>query len=371
MTGPAVPAIGRADTDELPILPGLGGDEGGLDELIAPDGPIAPDEPTGSDDLTGPDEAHRARRSPGGRRRRGPARPRARPDPPDQPARRGGRRRRPGLLVRRQLAAGGDRGRGGPGPARSCPGSWAPASRAASGRSCSAPAPPPEPTSSSPTRTTNSAPSSASWACAVVGLFAHQLLRGRRRANVVESLSGIALLLVAVVALAAPLELRHQVDGPALTTAVLLCATAALVAGHLVDWVWSPLRFDPAVRRGLPAVVASVLAGAAVGVARLHHSVEFTGQRAALLGASLALVTALFAVGAAFVAHRPAGRAAAVSAGAPARSRCRGTAVRVRVDVAAGLPALSGPARVTRRRGHRLADRARCPCWSSWSSPTG
>ena len=52
-------------------------------------------------------------------------------------------------------------------------------------------------------------------------------------------------------------------------------------------------------------MVASVLAGGAVGVARLHHSVEFTGQRAALLGASLALVTAMFAIGAAFVAHRP------------------------------------------------------------------
>jgi hypothetical protein len=135
----------------------------------------------------------------------------------------------------------------------------------------------------------------------VVALFGHQLLRGRRREHVVESLSHTALLLVAVTALATTLELRHQVDGPALTTAVWLSATAALVAGHLVDWVWSPLRFDPTVSRGLPAVVVSVGAGAVVSAARLQHSVEFTGQRAALLGASLAAVTALFAVGAAYV----------------------------------------------------------------------
>jgi hypothetical protein len=135
----------------------------------------------------------------------------------------------------------------------------------------------------------------------VIALFGHQLLRGRRRERVVESLSHTALLLVAVTAIATPLELRHQVDGPALTTAVWLCATAALVGGHLVDWIWSPLRFDPAVSRGLPAVIVSVAAGAVVSVARLRHSVEFTGQRAALLGASLAAVTALFAVGAAYV----------------------------------------------------------------------
>jgi hypothetical protein len=134
----------------------------------------------------------------------------------------------------------------------------------------------------------------------IVAMFAHQLVRGRRREHVVDSLSHTALLLVAVTALATTLELRHQVDGSALTTAVWLCATAALVAGYLVDWIWSPLRFDPAVSRGLPAVVVSVVAGAVVSVARLRDSVEFTGQRAALLGAALAAVTALFAVGAAY-----------------------------------------------------------------------
>jgi hypothetical protein len=150
---------------------------------------------------------------------------------------------------------------------------------------------------------------------AMVAQFGHQLLRGRHRVQVVDSLSDISMLLVGTTAVAALIELRHQVDGPAMTVAVLLCATAALVAGHLIDWIWVPLRFDAEVSRGLLAVVASVVAGAVVTLFRLRHSVEFTGQRALLLGAGIALVAALFAVGAAFIAHTatlPSGRVARI-----------------------------------------------------------
>ena len=136
----------------------------------------------------------------------------------------------------------------------------------------------------------------------------HQLLRAGRRVRVVESLSNIALLLVAIVALSSLLELRHQVDGPALATAVLLCATAALVAGHLIDWVWSPLRFDPAVSRGLPAVVGvgDRRRGRRRGPAAATRS-SSPASGPLLLGGALALVTAMFAVGAAFIAHDPTG----------------------------------------------------------------
>ena len=140
---------------------------------------------------------------------------------------------------------------------------------------------------------------------AFIALLAHQLVRGRHRTRVVDSLTSGALLVVAVAGLSVPLELRRQVDGPAMATAVLLCITAALVVGHLVDWVWSPVRFDPRISRGLPAVVAAVAAGTAVSVARLRDSVEFTGQRAAILGAAVALVAALLAVGAAFMVPAP------------------------------------------------------------------
>jgi hypothetical protein len=136
---------------------------------------------------------------------------------------------------------------------------------------------------------------------APAALFAYQLVRGRHRRQVIASLSDSALLIVALVAFATLIELRHQVDGPSMTVAVLLGVSAALVAGHLIDWLWDPLRFDPAVSRGLPAVIGSVIAGAAVTMVRLHNSVEFNGQRALLLGAALAAVTALFAVGAAFL----------------------------------------------------------------------
>jgi hypothetical protein len=136
---------------------------------------------------------------------------------------------------------------------------------------------------------------------APVALFAYQLVRGRRREQVIASLSDSALLIVALAAFATLIELRHQVDGPSMTVAVLLGVSAALVAGHLIDWLWDPLRFDPAVSRGLPAVIGSVIAGAVVTMMRLHNSVEFNGQRALLLGAALAVVTALFAVGAAFL----------------------------------------------------------------------
>jgi drug/metabolite transporter (DMT)-like permease len=106
---------------------------------------------------------------------------------------------------------------------------------------------------------------------------------------------------MATTALAALIQLRHEVDGRAMAGAVALVAGAALVAGHLVDLVWSRPRFDPAVARGLTAVLASTVAGALVAVARLHGSVEFNTERSLLLGGALGVVTALFAVGASFI----------------------------------------------------------------------
>jgi hypothetical protein len=136
---------------------------------------------------------------------------------------------------------------------------------------------------------------------AVPTMFAHQLLRGRRRARVVESLSDIALLVVATTALAAIDQLRHEAGGAAMASAVVLCATGSLVAGHLVDAAWSPVRFDPAVRRGAPALLVSIAVGGVVGYYRLHDAVSFSELRAIGLGASVAAVTALFAVGVSFI----------------------------------------------------------------------
>jgi hypothetical protein len=136
---------------------------------------------------------------------------------------------------------------------------------------------------------------------AVPAMFAHQLTRGVVRTRVVESLSDIALLVVAVVALAALVQLRHQTDGDKMTSAVILASTGALVVGHLVDMVWAAPRFDPEVSRGLLAVLAAVLAGAALAYLRMRNTAEFTAGRAAFVGAAVAAIVSLFAVGTGFV----------------------------------------------------------------------
>jgi hypothetical protein len=135
---------------------------------------------------------------------------------------------------------------------------------------------------------------------AVPLLFAHQLVRGLVRTRVLESLADITVLLVAVVALTGLLVLRRQGDGDILTPAVLGAITAGLVAGHFTDAVLPAPRFDPAVDRGLPAVVVGVLVGAVVGLLSLHRVLDFAGGRGAFVGAAIAAVACLLSIGAAF-----------------------------------------------------------------------
>jgi hypothetical protein len=173
---------------------------------------------------------------------------------------------------------------------------------------------------------------------AVPLLFAHQLSRGVVRTRVLESLADITVLLIAVVALAGLLVLRRQSNGDILTPAVLGAITVGLVAAHFTDAVRPAPRFDPAVDRGLPAVVVGVLAGAAVGTLSLHRVIDLAGGRGAFVGASIAAVACLLSIGAAFsgvhTSLAPAG-----TAGPP------GPAVRLRPVAAALMTvALSTPA---------------------------
>ncbi len=138
-------------------------------------------------------------------------------------------------------------------------------------------------------------------ALAVPAMFIHQLTRGVVRARVTESLSDIAVLVVAVVALPALLQLRHETSGKLMVSVVVLAASSALVVGHLVDAVLPLPRFDPTVSRGLLAVIVAIGVGTAVGYLRLHDTVEFTSGRASFLGAAIGGMVSLFAVGAAFV----------------------------------------------------------------------
>jgi hypothetical protein len=137
---------------------------------------------------------------------------------------------------------------------------------------------------------------------AVPAMFVHQLTRGVVRSRVVESLSAVAVVVVATVALSALIQLRHETDARVASTAVA-AAGAALAAGLIIDAVVPGLRFEPEVPRGLGGVIASLVVGGIVGFVRLHGTVEFSTGRAVLLGAALGVIVGLLGVGFSYVTH--------------------------------------------------------------------
>lgn len=173
---------------------------------------------------------------------------------------------------------------------------------------------------------------------AVPLMFLHQLARGVVRTRVLESLADITVLVVALIALTGLIVLRRQGNGDILTPAVLAAITGGLVASHFTDALFPAPRFDPAVDRGLPAVMVGVLVGGAVGLLSLQRVIDFAGGRAAFVGAAIAAVACLLSIAAAF-SRVPSGL---VPAGAASPA---GLAVRLR-PVAAVLMtlALSTPA---------------------------
>lgn len=143
------------------------------------------------------------------------------------------------------------------------------------------------------------------FALAVPAMFVHQLMRGAARMRMVESLGGIALIVMGVAALPALLQLRHEFSGDTLggrvVAGVVAAAAGALVVGYLVDLILAAPRFDPAVPRGLLAVVASVGLGGSIGHLMLRSDAEFLDGRGAFTGAALGALVAFFAVGVAFI----------------------------------------------------------------------
>jgi hypothetical protein len=140
---------------------------------------------------------------------------------------------------------------------------------------------------------------------AVPVMFVHQLMRGAARVRLVESLGGISLIVLAVVALPALLQLRHEFTGPTLggrvVAGVVAAAAGALVVGYLVDLVLAAPRFDPAVARGLLAVIASAGLGGSIGHLTLRSDAAFLDGRGAFAGAALGALIGFFAVGVAFI----------------------------------------------------------------------
>lgn len=131
-----------------------------------------------------------------------------------------------------------------------------------------------------------------------------QQMTRRNRHDLVASLSGGAVLLCAIGALAALLLAGRAPEGTGGTAVALLAVGGALIAGHLVDLVLPRPGVAPGVPRGLPGVAASVLAGAAVGFAARGLSEaagSWGGPGALASGAVLGLVAALTALAANFV----------------------------------------------------------------------
>lgn len=132
-------------------------------------------------------------------------------------------------------------------------------------------------------------------ALAVPALLVHQLTRGVVR--VTESLSGLGLLVTAQVALAGCLALARAPDGARLVSAVVVSAGAGLAVARLVDAAVPAPRFAGDVPYGLPAVLAAVAAGAVAGVLHVPGAERLGAAGGAALGAVVAGLAALLAVG--------------------------------------------------------------------------
>ena len=104
-------------------------------------------------------------------------------------------------------------------------------------------------------------------ALAFPAMLLHQLSRGVVRVRVTESMSGVALLVAAVVGLSSCVALARAVDGPRLVAAVVAAAGAGLVVARLLDAALPAPRLAHDVPYGLLAVLAGTAAGAAAGAA--------------------------------------------------------------------------------------------------------
>ena len=139
-------------------------------------------------------------------------------------------------------------------------------------------------------------------ALAFPAFLLHQLARGVVRVRVTESMSGVALLVTAVVALSSCVALARAVDGPRLVSAVVVAAGAGLAVARLVDAARPAPRLAEDVPYGLLAVAAATAGGAAAGAVHSIGARQLTPSGGALLGAVVAVLAALLAVGVGYLA---------------------------------------------------------------------
>jgi hypothetical protein len=134
---------------------------------------------------------------------------------------------------------------------------------------------------------------------ALPAMVVHQLVRGVVRVKVTESVSAVAVLVAAEVALCMLIALARADDGHRLVGTVVLAATGGLTVARLTDAVVPVPRIADGVPYGLAAVVLAAVAGAAAGAATAGGPLTATagGGVGALVGA----VAALVAVGVGFL----------------------------------------------------------------------
>jgi hypothetical protein len=119
-------------------------------------------------------------------------------------------------------------------------------------------------------------------------------------------LAAVALLVLAEVAIAALLQLRHEFGtdvGGTVVSAITGAIAGALVIGCLVDLLLPAPRFDGAVPRGLLGLIAAAGLGGSVGFLVLKGEEQFGGSRAIFTGAALGALAGLLAIAVGFVLH--------------------------------------------------------------------
>jgi len=134
---------------------------------------------------------------------------------------------------------------------------------------------------------------------ALPAMVVHQLVRGVVRVRVTESVSAVALLVAAEVALCLPIALARAEDGHRLVGTVVLAAAAGLTVARLTGALAPVPRIAGGVPYGLAAVVLAAVAGAVAGAATAGG--PLTAGAGAGVGALVGAVAALVAVGVGFV----------------------------------------------------------------------
>jgi hypothetical protein len=134
-------------------------------------------------------------------------------------------------------------------------------------------------------------------------MLVHQLSRGVVRVRVTESVSGVTVLCTAVTAVASYLALDGAMDGHRMVFGAAVAAGAALAVCHLVDIALPAPRFAREVPHGLLAVLLAVGVGALAGGGAGLGARYLDAGRGAVLGAVVAGVASLVAVGVGYLAQ--------------------------------------------------------------------